>query len=57
MRDLPCYVQPVIVQNAGQVNIAADGGHLVNVQTKRKKKAIKAGSLVTTEGRKLKPAR
>jgi hypothetical protein len=26
MRDLRRYASPVIVQNAGQVNIAADGG-------------------------------
>ena len=40
MRDLRRYVQPVIVQNAGQVNIAADGGQQVNVQTgKRAKKS------------------
>jgi hypothetical protein len=38
MRDLRRYVQLVIVQNAGQVNIAADGGQQVNVQDKRKPK-------------------
>lgn len=36
MRDLRRYASPVIVQNAGQVNIAADGGQQVNVQEKRK---------------------
>ena len=36
MRDLRRYASPVIVQNAGQVNIAADGGQQVNVQDKRK---------------------
>ena len=38
------YAQPVIVQNAGQVNIAADGGQQVNVQGKgktRKKKPVR----------------
>jgi hypothetical protein len=39
MRDLRRYMSPVIVQNAGQVNIAADGGQQVNVQGKSKKKA------------------
>jgi hypothetical protein len=37
MRDLRRYVSPVIVQNAGQVNIAADGGQQVNVQQSKKK--------------------
>jgi hypothetical protein len=31
MRDLLHYASPVIVQNAVQVNIAADGGQQVNV--------------------------
>lgn len=39
MRDLRRYSQPVIVQNAGQVNIAANGGQQVNVQNKGKKRA------------------
>jgi hypothetical protein len=37
MRDLRRYQQPLIVQNAGQVNIASDGGQQVNVQSKKKK--------------------
>jgi hypothetical protein len=37
MRDLRRYSPPVIVQNAGQVNIAADGGQQVNVQNNVKK--------------------
>ena len=39
MRDLRRYASPVIVQNAGQVNIASDGGQQVNVQNKGKKKS------------------
>jgi hypothetical protein len=38
MRDLRRYSQPVIVNNAGQVNVAADGGQQVNVQNKGRKK-------------------
>jgi hypothetical protein len=37
MRDLRRYSPPVIVQNAGQVNIASDGGQQVNVRNKEKK--------------------
>ena len=40
MRDLRRYASPVIVQNAGQVNIAADGGQQVNVQGKAKRKKV-----------------
>ena len=42
MRDLRRYASPVIVQNAGQVNIAADGGQQVNVNNgeKRSKRAL-----------------
>ncbi len=42
MRDLRRYASPVIVQNAGQVNIAADGGQQVNVQEKKKTKTRKS---------------
>jgi hypothetical protein len=42
MRDLRRYSSPVVIQNAGQVNVAADGGQQVNVQNKRKKKGTKA---------------
>lgn len=38
MRDLRRYAQPVIVNNAGQVNVATNGGQQVNVQNKSKKK-------------------
>jgi len=38
LRDLRRYAAPVIVQNAGQVNIAADGGQQVNVQSKKRAK-------------------
>jgi hypothetical protein len=41
MRDLRRYASPVIVQNAGQVNIAADGGQQVNVQEHEKTKMKK----------------
>jgi hypothetical protein len=34
MRDLRRYASPVIVENAGQVNIASNGGQQVNVQWK-----------------------
>jgi hypothetical protein len=37
--DLRRYASPVIVQNAGQVNIAADGGQQINVQSKSKMKS------------------
>jgi hypothetical protein len=41
MRDLRRYASPVIVQNAGQVNIAADGGQQVDVQkSKQGKKRV-----------------
>jgi hypothetical protein len=39
MRDLRRYSQPVIVNNAGQVNVATNGGQQVNVQEKQKKPA------------------
>lgn len=39
MRDLRRYALPVIVNNGGQVNVAADGGQQQNVQAKGKKKA------------------
>lgn len=42
LRDYRRY-GPVIVQNAGQVNIAADGGQQVNVKGKRRKKATGKG--------------
>jgi hypothetical protein len=42
MRDLRRYSPPVIVQNAGQVNIASNGGQQMNVQSKKKKKPAKA---------------
>jgi hypothetical protein len=45
LRDWRRY--PVIVQNAGQVNIAADGGQQVNVQ-KRGKKRTKKGADATS---------
>jgi hypothetical protein len=32
MRDLQRYASPVIMQNAGQVNIAADVGQQINVE-------------------------
>jgi len=57
MRDLRRYASPVIVQNAGQVNIAADGGQQVNVQKREKKKAVKAPSVVLTSSRRLKPVK
>jgi hypothetical protein len=37
MRDLLRYMSAVIVQNAGQVNLASDGDQQVNVQQKKKK--------------------
>lgn len=37
MRDLRRYQVPVTINNPQQVNIAADGGQQVNVQTKKKK--------------------
>ena len=44
MRDLRRYASPVIVQNAGQVNIASDGGQQVNVhKSKRRGKANTSG--------------
>ena len=39
MRDLRRYSQPVIVNNARQVNVARNGGQQVNVQNKRKRSA------------------
>ena len=45
MRDLRRYASPVIVQNAGQVNIASDGGQQVNVQ--KSKRRAKTGSAKT----------
>lgn len=50
LRDWRRY--PVIVQNAGQVNIAADGGQQVNVQAERKRKKTPKGTMAA---RKLKP--
>lgn len=48
MRDLRRYASPVIVQNAGQVNIAADGRQQVNVQkSKRRAKARNSGRAKT----------
>ena len=48
MRDLRRYASPVIVQNAGQVNIAADGGQQVNVQkSKRRAKPQNVGRAKT----------
>src|ERR1044071_8640207 len=41
LRDWRRYSSPVIVQNAGQVNIASDGGQQVNVQKKGKPKRKK----------------
>jgi hypothetical protein len=38
MRDLRRYSSPVVIQNAEQVNVAADGGQQVNVQKKQKRK-------------------
>lgn len=37
MRDLRRYSSPVVIQSAGQVNVAANGGQQVNVQAKRKR--------------------
>jgi hypothetical protein len=37
LRDLRRYASPVIVQNAEQVNIAANGGQQVNMQQQPKK--------------------
>jgi hypothetical protein len=48
MRDLRRYASPVVIQNAGQVNVAADGGQQVNVQKKRKKKAGCKPPLIST---------
>jgi hypothetical protein len=36
MHDLRRYSSPVVIQNAGQVNVAADGGQQVNVQKGKK---------------------
>jgi hypothetical protein len=36
MRDLRRYTPPVIVNNGGQVNVAANGGQQVNVQQTEK---------------------
>ncbi len=43
MRDLRRYLSPVVIQNAGQVNVAADGGQQVNVKERSRKKTAKAG--------------
>lgn len=52
MRDLRRYASPVIVQNAGQVNIAADGGQQVSVQrSKQSKKPAGKKSCSKTKGR------
>ena len=55
MRDLRRYASPVIVQNAGQVNIASDGGQQVNVQ--KNKRRAKTGRAKTSgkRGSKSKP--
>ena len=42
LRDWRRYSSPVIVQNAGQVNIAADGGQQVNLQKKKQSRKRKA---------------
>lgn len=47
LRDWRRYGVPVIVQNAGQVNIAADGGQQVNVQKKQSKKRAKKAAGTT----------
>jgi hypothetical protein len=39
MRELRRYQVPVKINNPKQVNIAADGGQQVNVQSKSKKKS------------------
>jgi hypothetical protein len=39
LRDWRRYSVPVTINNAQQVNIAADGGQQVNVQNKRRKKS------------------
>jgi hypothetical protein len=36
LRDLRRYSMPVTINNAGQVNIAADGGQQVNVQKQKR---------------------
>jgi hypothetical protein len=41
MRDLRRYASPVVIQNAEQVNVAADGGQQINVQKKQKGKKAK----------------
>jgi hypothetical protein len=44
MRDLRRYASPVSAQDAGQFNIAADGGQQVNVQkSKRRAKTGNSG--------------
>ena len=43
MRDLRRYSSPVMIENAGQVNVAADGGQQVNVQEKGRKPARDKG--------------
>jgi hypothetical protein len=53
MRDLRRYSAPVIVQNAGQVDIAAEGGQQVNVQKERKKSKARG----VTGARRLKAAK
>jgi hypothetical protein len=35
LRDLQLYTTPVIVNQGGQVNVAADGGQQTNLQTRR----------------------
>src|ERR1044072_5118206 len=52
LRDWRRYSSPVIVQNAGQVNIASDGGQQVNVQKgKQSKGRAKKKSSSKTSGK------
>ncbi len=57
LRDWRRY--PVIVQNARQVNIAADGGQQVNLQkkTKRRAKSKKKGETASPNSRRLRVAK
>jgi hypothetical protein len=58
MRDLRRYASPVIVQNAGQVNIASDGGQQVNVQkSKQSKGRAKKRSGSKTNGKRASKAK
>ena len=55
MPDLWLYASPVTVQNAGQVNIAADGGQQVNVQKGKRRAKTGRGKTGSKKAIKTKP--